>query len=45
MYFIYHIKTIKEENQGNIKKTREAVIPSLETVKLYALKYYVEKSQ
>ena len=36
---------MNEENQGNIKKTREAAAPSLETVKLYASKYYIEKSK
>ena len=36
---------MKEENQGSIKKTREAVTPSLDTVKLYASKCYIERSQ
>ena len=34
-----------KENQGSIKKTRKAVNPSLDTSKLCASKYYIERLQ
>ena len=40
---VFHLTHLK--NQGNIKKTREAVTPRLDTVKLCASKYYTERSQ
>ena len=41
----FNTKKIKEEKQGSIMKTREAVTLSLDTVKLCASKYYIERSQ
>ena len=40
---VFHLKYLK--NQGNIKKTGEAVTPRLDTVELCASKNYNERSQ
>ena len=44
VFYLTHKENIKK-TKGSIKKTREAVAPSLDTVKLCASKYYIERSQ
>ena len=44
VFHLTHKEHIKKTKEGSIKKTREAVTPRLDTVKLFASKSYIERS-
>ena len=44
VFHLTHKEHIKKTKEGSIKKTREAVTPRLDTVKLFGSKNYIERS-